>query len=230
MCEEREIGIFSDEMYRGMNLAMHGRNTLPSAVDLLSSRGVSLSGLSKWGAMPGLRAGWLIAKEAETTHQINTLKDYTTICPNAVTEFAASIAVKHRERIIERSMHYVEAGAAAARAFCSAHEELIRWREPLAGSVSFPQLRLGSGPWSSATDFCEQAAAKAGLWVVSCLLYLCSVSTVSLTSAPVRDTQQHAPSRSGFFCKRGPRVDFNGRSIPYWLGQGKHARAARATE
>ena len=84
-----------------------------------------------------------------------------------MTEFAAQIAIKHRERIIQRSMGYVEKGLAAARTFCSAREDLFRWREPLAGSVCFPELRIEGGPWRSASDFCEEAAVKAGLMLLA---------------------------------------------------------------
>ena len=75
LCREHGTRVFSDEMYRGMELG--GRPTLSSAVDLLPGNAVSLSGLSKWGALPGLRAGWLVTGDADLTTQINTLKDYT---------------------------------------------------------------------------------------------------------------------------------------------------------
>ena len=95
LCEEYGVRLFGDEMYRGMEL--QGCTTLSSAVDLVPSRGVSLSGLSKWGAAPGLRAGWLVTGDPDVTARINTLKDYTvrrfSYCRTLVLSFSLSFSL-----------------------------------------------------------------------------------------------------------------------------------------
>ena len=55
-CKEKDIFLFSDEMYRFSN--NDGEQTLPSAC-FLYTNSISLSGLSKTFALPGLTLGWL---------------------------------------------------------------------------------------------------------------------------------------------------------------------------
>jgi aspartate/methionine/tyrosine aminotransferase len=58
----RDIGcfLFSDEMYRGMEL--HPDSRLTSAVDCYV-KAVVLGGLSKAAGLPGLRIGWLVSSQ-----------------------------------------------------------------------------------------------------------------------------------------------------------------------
>ena len=144
--------MFSDEMYQGLE-----RETcleLPSA-STLSPAHVTLSGLSKWGALPGLRIGWLVTQDTELTQRFNCLKDYVSICPPAPSEFLAEVALKHRQRILGRSRQLCSDGLAAVRALCAANSDWLQWIEPLGSSVCFPRLR---SPKMSAADWCEQLA------------------------------------------------------------------------
>jgi aspartate/methionine/tyrosine aminotransferase len=58
---------------------------LPSAAEL-TPRGVTLCGVSKSWALPGLRIGWLVSKDTAVLEQVAALKDYTTICSSAPSE------------------------------------------------------------------------------------------------------------------------------------------------
>ncbi len=57
------LHVFSDEMYR--LLEYDAATRLPPVADLYE-RGISLSGLSKSFALPGLRIGWLAMRDAES--------------------------------------------------------------------------------------------------------------------------------------------------------------------
>ena len=172
LCERHGVRIFSDEMYRGLELGTAARQQLCSAVEM-GERHVALSGLSKWAALPGLRAGWLVARDAALVAEVNRLKDYTTICPAAPTEHLAALALRQRKQLLRRSHEHVARGLAAARAFGVAHEDWLRWREPLAGSVCFPELRGGEGgaPPPSAARWCEEVARRAGIMMLPSTLF-----------------------------------------------------------
>lgn len=76
LAEERDIILFSDEMYR---LLEHDpRDRLPSAADL-DEKAIALSGMSKTFGLAGLRLGWLACRDQVLLSQIAGYKDYTTI-------------------------------------------------------------------------------------------------------------------------------------------------------
>ena len=92
LCESHGVRIFSDEMYCGLE---HGlAEPLCSAVQLAGAcelGHIALGGLSKWGAMPGLRIGWLVSADSAVMRRVNELKDYTTICPASPSEVSTTI-------------------------------------------------------------------------------------------------------------------------------------------
>ena len=129
--------LLSDEVYRG--LEAHHRDRLPFAADL-SERAVSLGVMSKAFALPGLRIGWLATRNASVLARVARLKDYTTICNSAPSEVLALIALRARERVLERSRAIVSANRNAATQFFSEHASAVSWVAPVAGSVAFPRF------------------------------------------------------------------------------------------
>jgi aspartate/methionine/tyrosine aminotransferase len=129
--------LFSDEVYRGLE---HRRDDLlPAAVDL-SARAVSLGVMSKSFALAGLRIGWLATRNKTLLDSVARLKDYTTICSSAPSEVLALMALRARERVLERSRSIVETNLANARQFFATHENDVQWVPSRAGSVAFPRF------------------------------------------------------------------------------------------
>ena len=158
LCSEYGVRIFSDEMYQGLESSPDLQ--LVSAVELGqqpcggSSRHVSLSGLSKWAAMPGLRVGWVVSQDLDLVAAINELKDYVSICPPAPSEFLAQLALRHRGPVLARSRKLCAEGRDAVRSFCLQHDEWIEWIEPRGSSTCFPKLKHGA----SASEWCNELA------------------------------------------------------------------------
>src|SRR5258708_37659860 len=71
------LTVFSDEMYRGLELDPAAR--LPAVCDLYENS-ISLSGLSKAYGLPGLRLGWLASRAPDFVTAALKIKDFTTIC------------------------------------------------------------------------------------------------------------------------------------------------------
>ena len=83
LARNHNLYVFSDEMYRLLEYDPDIR--LPSVCDIYE-RGISLSGLSKSMALPGLRIGWLATQETHLLDKWMAFKDYTTICNSAPSE------------------------------------------------------------------------------------------------------------------------------------------------
>ncbi len=149
-CKGAGSYLFMDEMYSHLEHGEEG--PLPSACDVYE-RGITLCGLSKSFASPGLRIGWIACRDAAFMKSFAMLKDYTTICPPTPCECLAIMVIKQRDWIVKRSLDLIRTNAAALKAFCDAHADCIDFYAPQAGSIVFPRIRIpGMG---GATAFCE---------------------------------------------------------------------------
>ena len=72
---ERGVWLFSDEMYRGLEL--EGISALPTAAELYP-RSIVLAGLSKSYGLPGLRSGWVVVRDGELRENILNWKSRLT--------------------------------------------------------------------------------------------------------------------------------------------------------
>ena len=156
---ERGLILFSDEMYRLLEWDPAVRR--PAVCDLYE-KGISLSGLSKAFALPGLRIGWLATQEAALAARWLAMKDYTTICSSAPSEILAIVALRSRERILRRNRGILRKNLALAERFFGARRRLFGWIPPRAGSIAFPRWR---GP-GSVDRLCRGALDRRGVMLV----------------------------------------------------------------
>ena len=138
LAESRGITLFSDEVYRLLELDPTTR--LPAGVDC-GRRVVSLGVMSKAFALAGLRLGWLATHNAQLLNSVARLKDYTTICGSAPSEMLALIALRARDRVLDRSRQIIAANLPLLDAFFHRMPEHFAWVRPRGGSVAFPRMR-----------------------------------------------------------------------------------------
>jgi aspartate/methionine/tyrosine aminotransferase len=162
-CREREILLFSDEVYRESEYRRQDR--LPAACDL-GEHTVSLGVMSKTYGLAGLRIGWIATRNAEVYGRIAALKDYTTICNSAPSEFLAELALRHRQKLVDRNLAIITDNLALLDAFFDRHGERLAWQRPKAGTIGFPRL-LGE----DAEDFCAALVEATGVLLLPGTLY-----------------------------------------------------------
>lgn len=156
--------LFSDEVYRFHNYA--GVPALPAACDRYD-KAVSLGVMSKSFGLAGLRIGWLASKDRELMEKIIAYKDYTTICSSAPSEFLATLALKHKEKIIQRNLDIITENLGLLDDFFKRYDELFHWVRPKAGPIAFPAFKDGG----DCAGFCKQMAEKQGVMVLPGFLY-----------------------------------------------------------
>jgi len=147
--------LFSDEVYRESEL--DPRERLPAAADI-SERAVSLGVTSKTYGLPGLRIGWLATHNACVLRSVARLKDYTTICASGPGEVLAEVALRHRERLVEKSVSLIRRNRDLLDAFFTRRKDLFRWQRPSAGPIAFPKL-VGQ----SVASFCDALVKQSGV-------------------------------------------------------------------
>lgn len=155
LAQEAGAILFSDEVYRESEHHPSGR--LPSAVDINDSA-VALGVMSKTYGLPGLRIGWIATHNAAIYAQMAQLKDYTTICNSAPSEFLATLALRHRQKLAQRNLEIIMNNLAVLDDFFARHEDRFVWRRPAAGPIAFPRLLH-----DNIESYCEQLAQQAGV-------------------------------------------------------------------
>jgi aspartate/methionine/tyrosine aminotransferase len=153
----RRVGawLFSDEMYRGLELDPATR--LPGAADRYE-RCIALGGLSKAHGLPGLRTGWLVIADEPLRERVVNWKHYTTICAPAPSQWLAVAALRVADQLTARSLAQVRHNLALAAPFFERRADAFRWRPPTAGSVALVETRH-----ADATEHCHRAAREAGV-------------------------------------------------------------------
>ncbi|VBB06759.1 aminotransferases class-i pyridoxal-phosphate attachment site [Lucifera butyrica] len=158
LAREREIYLFSDEMYR---LSEYDPDQRLKPVGSCYERGITLAGLSKSFGLPGLRMGWLMTKDRELLQALRSRKDYTTICSGAPDEILAFIALRAREQILAGNREIIKNNLAVARDFFAHYNRYFNWLPPQAGSVALAELTLNI----PIERFCEIVLAKKNLLI-----------------------------------------------------------------
>jgi PhzF family phenazine biosynthesis protein len=171
LCEEREISLFSDEVFRG--LERDPARTLPQAADL-SASAISLNVMSKAYGLPGLRIGWLACRNRSLLKRLERRKHYTSICCSAPGEHLATIALTAADEILARNRAIIAENLSVFDSFFNTWKEQFAWEAPAGGCVSFPRLLTGE-PTSS---FCRRLVEQAGVLLLPADVFTSELATV----------------------------------------------------
>jgi len=155
ICQERGILLFFDEVYRESE--HNPAERLPAACDANPSA-VSLGVMSKTYGLAGLRIGWVATRNRTIYARMAALKDYTTICNSAPSEFLADLALRHRERIAGRNLEIIRGNLEILDEFFARRADRFSWVLPQAGSIGFPKLLKGG-----IEDFCDRLVREKGV-------------------------------------------------------------------
>ncbi|MDT8367865.1 MAG: pyridoxal phosphate-dependent aminotransferase [Longimicrobiales bacterium] len=171
LCAECGIRLFVDEAYRGTRFS--GPIDEPSAVELGEHVAV-LGLLSKGYGLPGLRLGWLVCRDRELRAAVERVKDYTTICAPAPSEFLAELAIRHRGVLLGRTRERLTTHLADLRELLEARADLFEWVAPDAGPITLPVVRpeamkaLGT---AGDREVAERLRTEAGVLVIPGALF-----------------------------------------------------------
>jgi aspartate/methionine/tyrosine aminotransferase len=154
LCDERGIRLFSDEVYRGLEIPP--QQPLPQAADL-SPTALSLNVMSKAYGLPGLRIGWIACRDRQVLSELERAKHYTSICNSATSEVLALIALRARERILERNRQVVRDNARTFGEFFASRPDLFEFTPPQGGCVCFPRYLGDDGVETMCSDLVEEA-------------------------------------------------------------------------
>jgi len=94
------------------------------------------------------------------------LKDYTTICNSAPSEFLAEVAMRNRQKLAERNLNIIRANLTVIDDLFTRYSHFFSWVRPQAGSMGFPRLRTGD-----VEEFCDNLVKNAGVLLLPGSIY-----------------------------------------------------------
>jgi aspartate/methionine/tyrosine aminotransferase len=149
LAKSRGIRLFFDEVYRELEHAP--QHKLPAVCDLYD-KATSLGVMSKSYGLPGLRIGWVATRDTKISERLQELKDYTSLCNAAPSEFLAALALRQHEKLLERNLEIIRANLKRLDVFFARWGRVLEWVKPLAGPIAFPRLKTGQDAHEFAVD------------------------------------------------------------------------------
>jgi aspartate/methionine/tyrosine aminotransferase len=161
--QENNLLLFCDEVYRESEYDSADR--LPAGCDY-GEHAVSLGVTSKTYGLAGLRIGWIATKNKDIYRKMASLKDYTTICNSAPSEFLAEVALRNRQKLIDRNLGIIQHNLTVVNKLFTSYSSLFTWVRPRAGSMGFPKLLKGD-----IERFCDDLVKKSGVLLLPGTMY-----------------------------------------------------------
>lgn len=138
ICRQHNLMLFSDEVYRF--LEYRDEDTLPAVCDLYENA-VSLGAMSKTYGLAGLRIGWIATQNRKIYEAMAKFKDFTSICNSAPSEFLATLALRHGDKLIQRNREIISENIEICDRFFTNYLDLFNWKPPKGGSTAFPSFK-----------------------------------------------------------------------------------------
>ena len=163
ICKKHDIYLFSDEVYKGLEMDGEKRDWVADHYD----KAISLGVMSKSYGLAGLRVGWLATKDTQLLNQLVKFKHYMSICDAAPSEYLTKVALKHSDELLERSVKLIEENIKLADAFFEKYDYLFEKKPITCGSVAFHKLLIDM----PVKDFCQMAVDKKGVLLLPANIY-----------------------------------------------------------
>jgi aspartate/methionine/tyrosine aminotransferase len=159
LTERHGAWILADEVYAGAEL---GGARTPSFWGR-HDRVLVTNSLSKAYGLPGLRLGWIVGPPSLVA-DLWGRTDYTTICPAALSDALACVALEPstRARIRKRTHGIVRANLALLEEWMGTQQGRFRYRPPDAGAICFTRYEADI----DSTAFAEKLRAGKDVLVV----------------------------------------------------------------
>lgn len=159
-----DIFIFCDEVYKGIELDGINRPWFADCYE----KGISLGAMSKAYGLAGLRVGWIATKDHNLIKEMKKFKHYTSICTSGPSEYLATIALKHSDKILKKNKKIIEDNLKTSDIFFEKYSHLFEYNRPMAGPVAFHKINIDM----PIHDFCERLVSDQGVLLLPSDIYL----------------------------------------------------------
>jgi aspartate/methionine/tyrosine aminotransferase len=148
--------ILSDEIYGGLSV---DGSSMPSIVDFYE-KGISVGGMSKTYSLAGLRIGWIVSKDQELINECKVRRDYDTISCGILDEKLAALALKNKDKILERNKKIIIKNRAVLDSWVNS-EPRVSYVKPQAGNTALIYYDADVLSY----DFCRKILKEEGVFI-----------------------------------------------------------------
>lgn len=163
IARKHNIYIFSDEVYRGLDLDGKKR---PWVADVYENA-ISLGVMSKAYGLAGLRVGWVACKNKEVLEKMTKYKHYLSICNSSTSEFLSKIALKNSDKLLKRNLDIIKKNMIIADEFFEKYSHLFENKKPQCGPIAFHKINIDI----PIEEFCEDLVSKKGVLLLPAEIY-----------------------------------------------------------
>jgi len=164
ICRKHGLYLFSDEVYRGMELDVGKR--IDQAADAYE-KGLSLNVMSKAYGLPGLRIGWIASQDKDILLRLEQYKHYLSICNSAPSERLAVIALSVKDKLLRKNRALMQRNVKKLDAFFADYPELFEWQHPDGSCIGFPRFTGRGG----VETFCQKLVEEEGVLLLPASIY-----------------------------------------------------------
>ncbi len=147
--------VMGDEAYRWLTLP--GRPPFAGPVRDIGSNGISIGTLSKPFGLPGLRIGW-IAATSDIVQQCWSMRDYVSLSPGKLNDYLATIALRSREKVFERTQAIAKKNLETLEAWIHQREDLVSWVAPQGGLLGLLHYNIDVPSFDLADQLAEESS------------------------------------------------------------------------
>lgn len=147
--KQREIIIFSDEVYSPLfHSLLSGQEAPSSVLGLGYSKTVATGSMSKAFALAGIRTGWIASRDKSIIEAVAAARDYTTISVSQLDDQVASYALSEPvlQPLLKRNMELARTNLALLSAFMEQYSSVCSWVRPTAGTTALVQFKKKGVP------------------------------------------------------------------------------------
>lgn len=154
----RSVGawVLSDETYRHLS---QEDGWCRSIADIYE-KGISVGSMSKVFSLAGLRLGWIATHDTEAIKTFMSHRDYNLISCGIFDEMLAAVALKHSDKLLERSRRIVRENLQILDSWVQ-KEPHVSYVKPKAGTTALVYYDLDIPSY----EFCEEMYHKTGAFV-----------------------------------------------------------------
>lgn len=154
----RSVGawVLSDETYRHLS---QEDGWCRSIADIYE-KGISVGSMSKVFSLAGLRLGWIATHDTEAIKTFMSHRDYNLISCGIFDEMLAAVALKHSDKLLERSRRIVRENLKILDSWVQ-KEPHVSYVKPKAGTTALVYYDLDIPSY----EFCEEMYHKTGAFV-----------------------------------------------------------------
>jgi len=166
IARKSNILVFSDEVYSPLFFTP---DRPPSFVTMGYDRSVVTSSLSKSFAIPGVRIGWVVTRDAALLRRISMARDFTTISVSQLDDAVAAFALDEKvlPALVERNLALCRESIGLLEGFVERSKGRVEWMKPDGAGTAFIKVLDREGKPVDDVEFSKKLVSEESVCVIA---------------------------------------------------------------